>query len=86
MLGPSGRFLYTRAYVDKVTRPAQTACILGCGRDIHARHCRVLTVQQALADAGLVTETFVQYSPRVERGQPVPGFLYVVRKKRDAQI
>jgi hypothetical protein len=41
---------------------------------------------QALADAGLVTETFIQYSPRQERAKPVPGFLYVVRRKRDAQI
>jgi predicted TPR repeat methyltransferase len=57
MLGPSGRFLYTRAYVDRVLR-----------------------------EAGLVAETFLPYSPRVERGEPVPGFLYVVRAKRGEAI
>lgn len=57
LLGPTGRFLHTKAYVER-----------------------------ALAQAGLVVETARSYSPRMERGEPVPGFLYVVRRKRDGQI
>lgn len=57
LLGPTGRFLHTKAYVER-----------------------------ALAQAGLVVETSRSYSPRMERGEPVPGFLYVVRRKRDGQI
>lgn len=57
LLGPTGRFLHTKAYVER-----------------------------ALAQAGLVVETARTYSPRMERGEPVPGFLYVVRRKRDGQI
>jgi hypothetical protein len=53
----SGRFLHTKAYVER-----------------------------ALAQAGLVVETSISYSPRVERGEPVPGFLYVVRRKRDGLV
>lgn len=57
LLGPTGRFLHTKAYVER-----------------------------ELAQAGLVVETARSYSPRMERGEPVPGFLYVVRRKRDGQI
>ncbi|KAM3568190.1 hypothetical protein VYU27_009683 [Nannochloropsis oceanica] len=56
-LGETGRFLHTRAYVER-----------------------------ALAHAGLAVETAISYSPRVERGEPVPGFLYVVRRKRDGLV
>lgn len=43
-------------------------------------------VERCLAQAGLVVETAISYSPRQERGEPVPGFLYVVRRKRDGSI
>jgi hypothetical protein len=39
-----------------------------------------------LMRAWQVVETFRLFSPRVDRGEPVPGFLYVVRQKKGAAV
>jgi len=57
ILTETGRFSYTRNYID-----------------------------QMLTGAGFAIETFMDFSARVERGKPTPGFLYVARKRREGSV
>lgn len=57
VLGPYGRFMYTRRYIDNL-----------------------------LQEQGYAVEVAMNNSPRTEKGRPVPGLLYLVRRRKETEV